>query len=390
MIRICTQFRHLIWVIAWIVSSPADARMAPAAEVWSNGNHAVPVTLSAWQTARPSPLQTAWQNPAPYGADPRTSGPQQPMPAIDYVESPPLGEPFGADEWSDPLSALPLGPPPLWSQSYEYDSYEGTPLPQPFASGWCAFTWFCPFAHTNATWIQGQGDSLGIVEFDRQLLFTNELIAPLRIIPGFSLNYMSGPNVSDLPPRLYEASLEVAGTYQLQNSWVLDVGLRPMLNGDFKYVNSDTFRLQGHAVASRPISQETQGVFGFIYLAREDISVLPVAGVVWQPNPDVKWELIFPKPKLAVRVGGFTDNGWLYLRSELGGNSWSIERANGHRDVATYRDIRLIAGYEAILPEGFAAQFEAGWVFSRKLTYASDFSDVNPRDTFLIQAGLSF
>ena len=83
-------------------------------------------------------------------------------------------------------------------------------------------------------------------------------------------------------------------------------------------------------------------------------------------------------------------DGWAYLKGELGGNSWSIQRVGGGHDVATYRDLRLILGYETLVTPGVAAQFEAGWVFSRKLMYDSSTPDLTPRDTFLIRAGLNF
>ncbi len=372
------QFHAVHLILAITLLWPGSGTCTAAAEPWSPGN-------SQYQVLGPSRELFAVQ-----ASSPGLVTVAQPFPPIDGPDGPSFGSPVVADPYGIPPLTSPFESNPGWTQAYEYDSFTGHVFGQPYASEWCTFSWLCPFANSGITWIQGQGDSLGFTEFERQLLFTNPLIAPFRIIPGFTTRYVSGPDSVDLPGNLTELSVEVAATYQLPEDWVLDVGIRPSLNGDFKFVNNDTFRLPGHAVASRAISPTTQAALGFVYLAREDISILPVAGLIWQPNPDVKWELVFPKPRVAVRVGGLSDNGWLYLRSELGGNSWSIERANGHRDVATYRDVRLILGYEAILPRGFAAQLESGWVFSRKLMYASDFSDFTPRDTFMIRASLSF
>lgn len=336
----------------------------------------------------PGGQNLSYQTQSPTGT--QIAGRQMGVPPGENWNGPADNQPAGADPYQTQPFAPQMVPAVGYSQVYEYDSFTGHVFDQPFLSESCPFSWLCPHASTNVTWIQGEGDSLGFTEFERRLLITNPLIAPFRLVPGFTTRYISGPDTVDMPGNVTELSLEFAATYQLQNAWSIDVGIMPGLYGDFKFVNYDTFRLQGHAVLSRPISAASQAVLGFVYLAREDISALPVAGVLWQPSPDVRWELVFPRPKVATRVGGFTEDGWLYLRSELGGYSWSIERANGHRDVATYRDIRLILGYEAIMPGGYAAQFEGGWVFSRKLMYASDTPDFSPRDTFMLRAGLTF
>lgn len=328
----------------------------------------------------------------PFDSGPQVGRSQLVPPAIDILDAPQygppgMGVPYGLQPVTPDFYVDPSLPPP----AYEFDSFDGSLFgyqsrPDPYGC-----EWLYPFANGHATWVQGQGDSLGFTELDRRFLLTNPLIAPFRIIPGFMTRYVSGPDTTDLPPYLIELSMEVAATYQLEDDWVLDVGIRPGLNGDFEFVNNDTFRMQGHAVASRPLSMTTQGVLGFVYLDREDIPALPVAGLIWRPNPDVQWDLVFPRPRLATRIGGGpNNNGWLYVKGELGGNSWSIERATGQRDVTTYRDLRMILGYETLLPSGIAVQFEGGWVFSRKLMYESGGPDFRPNDTFLLRAGMNF
>jgi hypothetical protein len=289
-----------------------------------------------------------------------------------------------------PSSPGGIVPPITPSRAYEFDSYEGW-VPDSFEPpAWFPAPFLWPLSNAQWTYLQGNGDKLGFFEFEKRFMFMSPT-SPIRIIPGFMNRYVSGPTTTDLPPDLAELSIEAAGTYQLGADWTLDAGIRPSLNGDFQFVNHDTFRMQGHAVVANRVSPDLQLVLGGVYLAREDIPALPIAGFIWQPSSDIKWELVFPRPRLAFRING--DVGapqWVFLKGELGGNSWSIERVGGARDVATYRDIRLIVGYEAILPNGMAANLEVGWVTGRKLMYASDTPNFTPNDTFLVRAGLSF
>lgn len=339
-----------------------------------------------WNSGQTSFGQEPLRIARPFDTGPQ-AGRSQPFSApFDVLEPSPLGTYFPGSPFAPPGYM-----PPSQEQAFEFDSFDQGLTGSPYAPQWAANPWVYTFANGHVTWVQGTGDSLGFVEFERRLLITNPLLSPYRLVPGFVTRYVSGPTSTDLPPYLTEFSLEVAATYQLDDDWTLDVGIRPTLNGDLQFVNYDTFRLQGHAVAAKPLSPVMQGVIGFVYLAREDIPALPVAGFIWRPNPDVKWELVFPRPRVAVRTGGIAnDNGWLYVKGELGGNSWSIERANGSRDVATYRDLRLILGYESLLPNGIAFQAETGWVFSRKLMYESGTPDFTPNDTFMLRIGLNF
>jgi len=290
-----------------------------------------------------------------------------------------------------PPPAAELFEPSRALQAYECDSFKGRASEILAARKWLPFAALWPFSNGESTWVAGTGNTLGFVELEKRFLFAKPSYAPFRIIPGLMTRYVSGPDTTDLPATLNEFSIEVAATYELGEVWTLDVGFRPSLNSDLSYIDGESFRWLGHAVFARQVSATTQGVLGFVYLDREDIPALPVVGWVWQPNPGVKMELVFPRPRLAVALGQNPEEcGWVYVKGELGGNSWTIERANGAHDVATYRDIRLIVGYETPFTTGIAAQIETGWVTSRKLMYESGDPDFTPSDTFLIRAGFCF
>lgn len=315
------------------------------------------------------------------------------------VFSPPVCDPTG---WSDCGVAAP-GCPLNESQNsgklcglsrftdYEFDSFEGPMLGITHPPVGLPAPWLWPATHGNVTWVKGTGDGIGFVEIERQFLIGNSMMYPWRIIPSFGTRFVSGPDHNDLPPVLAEIAVELAATWQIAPGWSIDAGIQPSLQGDFEYITRDTLRIKGHAVSALELDATTTGVLGFTVLGREDIPILPVVGWIWQPSPEVRWEVIFPRPKLSQRIyGHFAPEEWIYLRSELGGNSWSIERANGARDVATYRDIRIIAGYEALFPSGMAGYLEGGWVFNRKLLYDRDSARMTPTDTFLVSAGITY
>lgn len=402
-----TQLATACFVLALCVSTRAQESNNSSTNIFSADNSLTSLDPQSPFAPRSAPIRMA----RPFDTGPQIGRSQLDLTPLDVLQS---GEVLSADgvqpNGVDPTSFETILPEPAEpgrafyvpsspggivspisaSNAYEFDSYDGR-VPDSFEPPeWFPAPFLWPLSNAQWTYLPGNGDQLGFFEFEKRFMFLNPT-QPIRIIPGFMNRYVSGPNHPDLPPDLAELSIEAAGTYQLGEAWTIDAGVRPGLNGDFHFVDHTTFRMQGHIVAANRVASDLQLVLGAVYLAREDIPALPIAGFIWQPSSDIKWEVVFPRPRLAFRING--DIGrpqWVYLKGELGGNSWSIKRESGAHDVATYRDLRLIIGYEAILPNGLAANLEAGWVFSRKLMYESSTPDFTPNDTFMVRAGLSF
>ena len=80
-------------------------------------------------------------------------------------------------------------------------------------------------------------------------------------------------------------------------------------------------------------------VFGIDYLDRGDIKLLPVGGLIWTPNPAMRFEVVFPRPRAVFQL---SDRYRLYVSGELGGGSWAIRRVSQDDDLATYRDLRVL------------------------------------------------
>ncbi|MHB1036880.1 MAG: hypothetical protein ACYC35_18950 [Pirellulales bacterium] len=216
--------------------------------------------------------------------------------------------------------------------------------------------------------------------------------SPLVLTPGFGVHYLEGPVVSDLPPRLFDAFLDVRWLRQVTPWLGVDVAVTPGMYSDFEQNDSDALRIGGRGLGAITCSPTTKIVLGAMYLDRVDIKVLPVGGVIWTPTEDLRYDLIFPKPKLAWRwsavEGDFSQ--WVYISGELGGGSWAIQRTSGAQDIATVRDYRVMLGVERKVAVGLNSLFEVGYVFNRRIEYASDTPDVEPRNTVMLRGGLYY
>ena len=244
----------------------------------------------------------------------------------------------------------------------------------------------------SITWLPGSGDELGI--FSLALSETVEFprFEGLTTTPRFGVHYLDGPLRTDLPARVYDTSMSFRWFNKVNEKWSYELEVAPGVYSDFKNVTSDSLRITGKGLAYYVHSRSKQFVMGVVYLDREDIMLLPAAGMIMWFSESSRLELIFPKPKFTYRVEkDESKERWLYVAGEFGGGSWAIRRGpTGFDDIVTYSDLRLMGGVETKYNNGMISQFEIGYVFNRKLEYKSDIGNYDISPTGMVRYQLTF
>lgn len=248
----------------------------------------------------------------------------------------------------------------------------------------------------TSTWIDrnDKPDDFGLTELDIKATFALPLPSrdwPLLLTPAFNTRFLDGPQVVDLPPRLYETYFDFTWVPRLSARWTAIIGVAPSIYSDFQN-STDGFRVTGKGLMRydwRP--GQVQVLLGVLYLGRDDVAILPAGGVIWTPSDRQKYELLFPRPKLSHlirREARFED--WLYLGAEFGGNSYSIERIPGTSETITLRDYRAYVGLERKLNGGAGFRLEIGYVAGRVIEFSSGLPDLEADETAMIRGGITF
>ncbi len=245
------------------------------------------------------------------------------------------------------------------------------------------------------TWLASGGDDgLGVNTLELSAILAAPIFAtqpPFLITPRFAAHFLDGPITSDLPARVFDTSLEFRWLRPLNDRWTADLAVAPGFYSDFDNTSSDAIRITGRAVGIYKWTPTLTVALGIVYLDREDVSLLPVFGLIWKPDDTLNVELLFPRPKVAKRiVFGLDASWWTYVAGEFGGGSWAIQRASGADDVATVRDFRAILGLQRKANSGGSMRFEVAYVFGRQLEYLSATPDLSLDDTVLVRAGASY
>lgn len=256
----------------------------------------------------------------------------------------------------------------------------------------------------RATYLYGEDvDELAITEVEASTTayFASFLRSTqaLRVTPGFVIDFLSGPSApvtSDLPGAVYSAYLDAFWNPQITPQFRADLNARVGIYSDFNSITTESLRWTGTGVGVLQVTPAVALKAGATYLDRVDLKLLPAFGVLWEPNPQTRFDIFFPAPKLAhymTTVGN--SDVWWYLGAEYGLGSWTIERTEapmaGASDRVDINDIRVFGGVEWTNLNRFYGFLEVGYVFNRELVYYLVPADsVSLKDTFMLSGGFSF
>ena len=198
---------------------------------------------------------------------------------------------------------------------------------------------------------------------------------PLLITPGFGIHLWDGPPsaTANLPPRVYDTYLQADWNPQF-NPWLgAELMASVGLYTDFSKLIDDSLRIQGRGVAVLSFSPSFKLEAGVWYLNRLRVRLLPAGGIVWTPNNDVCFDLLFPNPKITKRLTTIGTTDWrLMLRGEYGGGDWTVSRLGVPGvDEVNYNDIRVAGGLEFEKTGGLHGTLETGVAFDRELLFRS-------------------
>jgi hypothetical protein len=214
--------------------------------------------------------------------------------------------------------------------------------------------------------------------------------SPMLITPGFVGTLTAAPTGADIPGELFEGYVQARWLRKVGERLGVDLAVSPGWYSDFHNDSSQALRVTGHGFGAWEATDDLRVVAGVIYLDRYDINLLPAGGLLWTPADDKRFELIFPRPRLAWRIAERPRaSHWLYLAAEFGGNQWAMQSNTGRDQIIIMRDYRLLAGWERRPGKlGISWRIEAGWVTGRKVEYyLSDQPWLTPSDTLLVRAG---
>lgn len=163
-----------------------------------------------------------------------------------------------------------------------------------------------PSTRTSFGWIAGTNDQFGMLELESEPL--SRVVydpdhQPVFIGTSYGARWLSGPDITDMPPQLFNILINVGTAFQFNDRIKIDAMLSPGWYTDFSNKGVEAFRLPWHLVSFFQTDSNWQWVLGVTDLARDDIRYLPVVGMIYSsPESSVRLDLVFPRPRVAMKV----------------------------------------------------------------------------------------
>lgn len=221
---------------------------------------------------------------------------------------------------------------------------------------------------------------------------------PWYLIPTFGLHLWDGPaGPADLPERAYSAVLDTYFRSDVTQRLGVELAAGVGIYTDFNTLTFHSLRVTGKGLMHLRLTPDTVMKAGVWYLGRNHIRLLPAVGIVWTPNPQTRWDIFFPQPRLSQYFTTVNElDVWWYLGGEYGGDAWTIERENGFSDQIDINDIRLSVGLEWGSPKAMETGtrygfLETGLVFNREIRYSTTPADnFAPKSTIFLRIGFGY
>jgi hypothetical protein len=309
----------------------------------------------------------------------------------------------------------PLLPQPGYGQPYTGFGSQGPPVQFPGFFGTRqpvgAATYGSPVrlfqnVRLSHAWLSG-GNGLDEMRINDSFITTTVAFPnffwsgqPWFVSPGFGLHLWSGPAdpafAFAMPAKAYSAFLDVGWKSDSNRLFGLELSGRVGIFTDFEHVQRDSFRPMGVALMRYNLTPTTAVKAGVEYINRADIKLFPAGGILWTPNPQTRFDIYFPQPKLATYLTTLGNwDLWWYVGGEYGGGVWTLrDDITSMESLVDINDIRLVLGIESGPPATAGlvqrrAFFEIGYVWDRRIV-AVGAGNLKLKDTIMLRGGLAF
>lgn len=284
-----------------------------------------------------------------------------------------------------------LAPAQPYPPADPYGGYYGVNGPQPYRLGLVPRfeVGFLPSSNTSDPNV----GSFQVTEIEGEIANSRPVFGDwiFTHTPQAGLRLWEGPDLIDLPPTVYRLGWNLELATGQRGPWSFQASFNPSINTDFDHqLTSDAWNLDAQASATYRVNPELMLVGGIFFWDRVDEILLPMGGVVWNPNDRWELRLTFPKARISYFVGNlFNEAHWLYGTAEYHVESYQISSPTIDVNQVQLQDIRVMLGLRS---EGaFYTKFiEAGAVLNRDVEFRNIVPDFTVDDGFIVRAGVRF
>jgi hypothetical protein len=222
---------------------------------------------------------------------------------------------------------------------------------------------------------------------------------PPLVKVGFAYTDLFAADDFGLPNDLYEYTIGLSWIRKINDQWTVRTTMGIGFATDGLNTSRDAWQFRGGVFGIYKRNERLSWTFGALATGRDDLPVIPAVGAVWMPNPNLRYDLTFPKPRVnfLIRKNGPRQH-WAYLGGGINGNTWGYQQSAVLDDRLTYKDVRVVAGWESRptsssttpFARGRTFQAEIGYVFARTFEFEDESRSEALDDSLMVSISAKF
>ena len=326
----------------------------------------------------------------------------QPPGVVNAYQYPPGYQPPPENFWNSPfveefVSAMnPFKPEQVRTIKEYYDPFgfqmgTGSFGPPGYRLGWTTYN---DFAFLPSSAARGTTGSMQITEWNSYLRYSH-LIGPGMLFNStgyFNARWWEGPSGVPVPGQVDQVSTDLELAFFDGGPWSGQIAFHPQIVETYEArLDKNAFNFDGRAIATYKATPEWSFVGGVAIWDRVDLMIVPHAGVIWTPNNQWEFRILYPKTRISYFLGNWNNaDVWLYGEAEYTAEAWqSVDKQTSSSDRLQMTDDRVGTGVRWDAGR-YSLFVEGGYVFNRQIKFAGSNPSFDLTNTGMIRAGLRY
>ena len=169
-----------------------------------------------------------------------------------------------------------------------------------------------------------------------------------------------------LPSQLGEVVLDSGFTLRGSNGTAVQLRLQPGLYTDFQNTRGDSFKIPVEPLLVHAFDPDFSGMLGLQVRPGFDRVLMPVVGVAWKINDDLRLDAGVPHSRFQWTI---VPDIKTYVGFDWENTSYALAASDGHGDQVTLEDFRVYWGMQTVVSDTLQFSGEIGNVFKRSIEF---------------------
>jgi hypothetical protein len=219
---------------------------------------------------------------------------------------------------------------------------------------------------------------LSVIESEFEYSYDYKLFGKMPLQFGLGTDYIGIKNTTDvsLPSRLTNIAFGAQATVPFFGfeKMYFRFGARPSFPTDNWRITSSAFRIPMQFFVIGQPNPKLTWVLGVFVAPSEETKIGPIAGLIYQYNDKLVFNIIPPRPQI---IYSFNDKLDIFAEGGFSDDEFQVKKDGYKKAILVYKEMHLGGGLKYSLNKFIDTSLSVGGMFNRTLKYRDSLGKVN-------------